>query len=431
MDIGKNPGTTAAVLYADGPAEPGNGPPWPVARGLIPERGPRRTLAVAFFVNMIGAGLYMTGAALFFTRSVGLSVAQVGLGMGAASMIGLFAGIPVGRLADMRGARETYLVTLAAQAAGMTGLLFVHSFWLFTVTLCAIQLANSASAAARGPLVRGFAGRHSTAYRSYLRAAGNLAGSFGALAAGVVVQLDTRAAYASLVLGNALTFLACAAVISRLPRLAPVQAPAVAGRWSALKDRPFMAVILLDGIMAIQGQVLVFALPLWIVGHSDAPRWLVGVSAVLNTLMVVALQVRAARDVDSSTTAARAVRRSGPAFLVGMTAIAVTGGLPAIPAAVLILVGVAMHTIGELWHEAGSLELSFALAPEHAQGQYSGLSGMGHSLANSLAPSLLGLFCVTWGAPGWIAAGGVFVAVGLVMPYAVRWAERTREGDTR
>lgn len=430
MHIGRKPGTHVSEPHTEEPVEPGQGPPWPVARGLIPERGPRRTLAVAFFVNMVGAGLYMTGAALFFTRSVGLSVAQVGIGMGAASLIGLLAGIPVGRLADARGAREAYLVTLAAQAAGMTALLFVRGFWLFTLVICVTQLANSASVAARGPLIRGFAGQHSTAYRSYLRAVGNLAGSFGALAAGAVVQLDTRAAYAFLVLGNALTFLACAAVISRLPHLAPVPVPPMTGRWTALKDRPFMTVTLLDGIMSIQGQVLVFALPLWIVERSDAPRWLVGASAVLNTLMVVALQVRAGRGVDSSAAATQAVRRSGPAFLLGMAVIAVTGDLPAILAAVLILVGVAVHTIGELWHEAASLELSFALAPEHAQGQYSGLFGMGHGLANSLAPSLLGLFCITWGARGWLAMGGIFVAVALMMPYAVRWAERTRaSGD--
>lgn len=432
MDIGKKPGTNLVEPHAEKPAEPGHGPPWLMARGLVPERGPRRTLAVAFFVNMVGAGLYMTGAALFFTRSVGLSVTQVGIGMGTASLIGLLAGIPAGRLADLRGARETYLVTLAAQAVGMAALLFVRGFWPFVAVTCVVQLANTAGVAARGPLIRGFAGRHSTAFRSYLRAVGNLAGSCGALAAGVVVQLDTRAAYAALVLGNALTFLACAAVISRLPHLAPVPGPPTSGRWTALKDRPFLTVTVLDGVMSIQGQVLVFALPLWIVGHSDAPRWLVGVSAVLNTLMVVALQVRAGRGVDSSAAAIRAVRRSGPAFLLGMAVIAVTGDLPALPATVLILVGVAVHTIGELWHEAASLELSFALAPEHAQGQYSGLFGMGHGLANSLAPSLLGLFCITWGAPGWLAMGGVFAAVALVMPCAVRWAERTRAaGDPR
>ncbi|MEW2620502.1 MFS transporter [Streptomyces sp. NPDC048106] len=399
--------------------------------GLVPERGPRRTLAIAFFVSMVGNGLYLTGAALFFTRSAGLSVSQVGLGMGAASLAGLLAGVPAGRLADRRGPKETYLVTLAVQAAGVAALLSVHTFWRFLAVICVAQLANSASLAARGPLVRGLAGKHSAAYRSYLRAAGNLAGSCGALAAGVVVQLDTRAAYTALILGTALTFALAAVVLGRLPRLAPVPVPPTAGRWTALRDGPFMTVTLLDSVMSIQGQVLVFALPLWIVAHHEAPRWLVGVCAVLNTLIVVALQVRASRGVDSSAGASRAVRRSGPAFLLGMAVIAAAGGLPAAPATALVLTGVVVHTVGELWHEAASLELGFALAPEHAQGQYSGLFGMGRGFANALAPSLLSLFCLGWGAPGWLTLGGIFVTVGLVMPYAVRWAERTRAGDPR
>lgn len=402
---------------------------WLVRRGLVPESGPRRTLAVGSFINMIGNGLFMTGSALFFTRSVGLSVSQVGAGMGAASLIGLGAGIPIGRLADVRGAKRTYLVTLVVQGIAMAAVTLVHSFWLFVAVICVSQLASSASAASRGPLIRGFGGANPTQFRSYLRAANNLAGACGALAAGVVVQLDTRNAYLALVLGNALTFLACAAIIGRLPHLDPVQAPPMTSRWIALKDKPYVVVTVLDGIMSIHGQVLLFALPLWIVGHSNSPRWLVGASAVINTLIVVALQVRASRKVDSNAAAARAVGRAAVAFLAGMALIAASEGMPRALATGLIIVGVVVHTIGELWHSAGSFELSFGLAPAHAQGQYSGLFGMGHGLMNAAAPTILAIFCIDWGARGWLAMGAIFIGVGLAMPYVSRWAERTRTSE--
>lgn len=431
MDNNQKPGTQAVGTTVEEAEKPEFPQPWAVARGLIPERGPRRLLALAFFVNMIGNGLYMTGAALFFTRSVGLSVAQVGLGMGAASLVGLVAGIPVGRLADVRGARETYLVTLAVQAVAMASLVLVQTFWLFVLVICVTQLANSASVASRGPLIRGFGGASPTKFRAYLRATNNLAGSAGALAAGVVVHLDTRAAYAALILGNAFTFAACALVIARLPRLVPVPAPPMADRWMALKDKPYMTVTVLDGLLTMQGQVLVFALPLWIVGQTDAPRWLVGVCAVINTLIVVVFQVRASRGIDSNAGAIRAVRRAGLVFLLGMALIAVTGDLSPAAATALILAGVVVHTVGELWQAAASFELNFGLAPAHAQGQYSGLFGMGHGLTNAITPTVLGLLCVTWGAPGWLVMGGFFVVVGMAMPYAIRWAERTRVVEPR
>ncbi|TLQ43214.1 MFS transporter [Streptomyces marianii] len=398
-----------------------------VARGLIPERGPKRTLALATFVNEIGNGLFMIGAALYFTRSVGLSVTQVGLGMGIAALAGLLSGVPVGHLADRRGPRETYLITICVEAVAMAALVFVHTFWLFVIVVCVIQLASSASQAARGPLVRGFAGPNPTKFRSYMRALSNLAGASGGVAAGIAVQLDTRAAYLALVLGNALTFVACAAVISRLPSLPPVKAPERQGRWIALRDTPFVTVTALDGILSLQGYVLVFALPLWIVEESSAPRWLVSVCVLVNTMLVVCFQVRASRGIDTNTAATRAVRRASLAFLLGMALIATTGEMSGKLAAVVIVTGVAVHTVGELWHAAASFELSFGLAPRHAQGQYSGLSGLGHGFASAAAPSVLGLLCITWGAPGWLVMGAVFVVVGLIMPYVVRWAERTRE----
>ncbi|GAA2383348.1 MFS transporter [Catellatospora methionotrophica] len=408
------------------PAAPVPNRSWPVERGLIPARGPQRVIALATFVNMVGTGVFMTSAALFFTRSVGLPLTKVALGMGAAALVGMLAGMPVGHLADRRGPREIYLITLIVRAVSMASLVFVHTFWLFVVVVCLTQLANSAGGAARGPLVRGFGGTNLTEFRSYLRSVANLAGCCGALAAGMAVQLDTRGAYLALVLGNALSFVACAAVITRLPALPPVPAPAEAGRWVVLRDRPYLVVTALDAVMSIQGQVLVFALPLWITLHTDAPRWFIGVAVAVNTALVAALQVRASRGIDTGLAAGRALRRSGLAFLVGMALMAATAGLPGWVAVALLTVGIAAHTVGELWHAAASLELQFRLAPAHAQGQYTGVSGFGTGLANVVAPTVLGLLCVTWGAPGWLLMGAVFVVVGLLSPLVVRWAERTR-----
>ncbi|OKJ46168.1 MFS transporter [Micromonospora sp. TSRI0369] len=397
-----------------------------MARGLVPERGPRRVLAVATFVNMVGIGVFMTSAVLFFTRSVGLPLAQVALGMGIAALVGMLAGIPTGHLADRRGPREIYLLTLVVRAVTTAALIFVHTFWPFVVLVCLNQLAQSAGGASRGPLVRGFGGTDLAQFRAYLRSVANLAGACGALVAGAAVQLDTRAAYLTLIVGNAVSFVACAAVITRLPSLPPIAVPHMTGRWVALKDKPYMAVTVLDAVMGIQGQVLIFALPVWIISRTDAPRWFVGAAVLVNTALVAALQVRASRGIDTGPAAGRAMRRSGLAFLVGMALIAATSTMPGWLAVTVMTMGVAAHTVGELWHTAGSLELQFLLAPPHAQGQYTGVAGLGTGLANVAAPSVLSLLCITWGAPGWLLMGAVFVAVGLVAPAVVRWGERTR-----
>lgn len=406
-------------------------PSWPVARGLLPEPGAKRTLAAATFVNMIGNGLFMTGAALFFTRSVGIPVTQVGLGMGIAALVGLFAGFPVGHLADRRGPREVYQVSLTVQGAAMAALILVHSFPWFVVCMCLVELANSAGTAARGPLTRAVGAPNPTRYRSYLRALNNIAAGCGALAAGIVVQVDTRSAYMALILGNAVSFLICAAVASRIPSLPPIGTPAQSGRWIALKDKPYVVLTVLDGIMSIQTQVLIFALPLWIIGHTQAPRWFVGASVAINAALVVCLQVRASHGIDGNAAAGHAVRRAGLAFLVGMVLIAAAGGASGWLAAAVVAIGVVVYTFGELWHAAASFELSFGLAPAHAQGQYSGLYGIGQGLSSAMGPPLLGVVCIGWGEPGWLAVGGVFLVVGLLMPQVVSWSDRTRTRPIR
>jgi hypothetical protein len=309
-------------------------------------------------------------------------------------------------------------------------LIVVHSFWLFLISLCIGELARSASMAARAPLVRGFGGPNLPKFRSYLRSVANLAASVGSIAAGFAVQFDTRGAYLALVIGNALSFFACAAVMARVPSLPAIPTPDRPDRWMALKDKAYVVVTMLDGIMSIQGTVLFFALPLWIVERTDAPRWLVGGTALVNTALVVAFQVRASRGVETSDGAGRAMLRSGVAFFLGMALIATTSGVRTWLAATLIVIGICIHTLGELWNTAGSLELRFRLAPAHAQGQYSGVFGFGTGLANVIAPSILGLLCITWGALGWLVMGGVFVVAGLAMPPVVRWAQRTRPVGT-
>ncbi|MFD9129302.1 MFS transporter, partial [Kitasatospora sp. NPDC059571] len=397
-----------------------------MARGILPERGPRRTLAAASFVNMLGGVVFTLGSGLYFTRVVGLSVAQVGLGTGAGALVGLLSGIPVGHLADRRGPREVYRATLGVQAAAMAALLLVRSFWLFVIVISLTQLASSASQAARGPLLRGLAGKRPAEYRAYLRAVVNLAAALAAAPVALVVQLDSRGGYLCLVLGNAASFLATAALVGRLPSLPPVPPPpGSGGRWTALRDLPFLAVTVLDGVLSMQGTVQVFVLPLWIVGHTEAPRWFVGAGVLVNTVLVVLLQVRVGRRVTSPAAAARSWRRAGWAFLASMAVIGSTAGLGTLAAVLLIPVGIVLHTVGELWQAAGSFELRFRLAPAHAQGQYAGVLRIGSGLASAVAPALLGGLCLSGGAAGWTAAGCLFALVGLTAPAGLGWGGGT------
>ncbi|MFF3313971.1 MFS transporter [Streptomyces sp. NPDC003035] len=397
---------------------------------LIPDAGPQRVLAGSNFVYTVGSGLYLTAGVLYFTQAVHLPAGHVGLGLALAGFMALAVGIAAGHLADTHGARGVYAITLVVQALATAGFVLADSFWPFVLVVSTATGAKAAGLAARSPLIRHYGGDRPQEFRSYLRAVTNVGVSLGALLAGWVVQVGTLTAYHLLVIGNAIAFVASAAILVLLPPVKPV--PTVGGpRWIALRDRPYLLITVLDGIMAIQFKVLTVAIPLWLVGATTAPHWLVSATMLTGTVIVVAFQVRASRGINTPAAGATAYRRAGVAFLVACALVSLSAGIPAWAAATLIMTAVVIHTVGELWHAAAGFEVSFALAPPHATGQYLGVFGLGAGLAEALGPGLLIALCITWGRPGWYVVGAMFALTGLAAPPAVRWAQRHQHATQR
>ncbi|MGR6974948.1 MFS transporter [Streptomyces cynarae] len=391
--------------------------------GLMPNTGPQRVLAASNFIYTVGSGLYLTAGVLYFTEAVDLPAGQVGFGLGVAGLVALALGVAVGHLADRHGARGIYAATLVVQALATAGFVLADSFRPFVIAVCAATAAKAAGIAARSPLIRHYGGDRPQEFRAYLRAVTNVGISLGAVLAGWVVQVGTLTAYQLMVIGNAIAFVVSALILLLLPPVTPLPATD-SPRWIALRDRPYLLLTTLDGIMAIQFKVLTVAIPLWIVGATAAPHWLISATMLTGTVIVVACQVRASRNVDSPAAGANAYRRAGVAFLIACSLISLSAGIPARAAATLLITAVVIHTVGELWHAAAGFEVSFALAPQHATGQYLGVFGLGAGLAEALGPGLLIGLCITWGRPGWYVAGAMFALTGLAAPPAVRWAQR-------
>jgi hypothetical protein len=394
---------------------------------LLPPPGPSRVLTLGTLVKTVGRGLWLVSSALFLTRSVGLTATQVGVGLTISALVGVLASAPSGYLADRVGPRATQVGALVAAGTLTAGLIAVRSFPAFLLVGAATALADAADRGARGALIAGAIPADQRVHtRAYLRATTNVGISVGAVLGGFAIAADTRTGYVALILTAAAASLAAAAVLSRLPVVAPVAAPTRGPRLIALRDRPFLAFTLLDGLMSMHFSLLTIALPLWIAGHTRAPAWMISVLTLVNTVLVVLLQVRAARGAGTVTGAARAARRAGVAIALACVLFAASGALPVAGAVGLLACGSLAHVAGELWHSAAGWGISFGLAPEHAQGQYQGTYGMGYELGKMLAPVVVTTLALGWGVPGWLLLGGLFLLLGALVPPVVRWATRTR-----
>src|SRR5262245_35274768 len=96
--------------------------------GLLPPAGPLRRYAFVSLVDAVGTGLFLTGSTLFFTRVVGLSAGQVGLGLSLAGLAALVGAVPLGTLGDRFGHRRVWVILTVIEGALFALYPLIHSY---------------------------------------------------------------------------------------------------------------------------------------------------------------------------------------------------------------------------------------------------------------------------------------------------------------
>ncbi|WP_158587968.1 MFS transporter [Actinomadura logoneensis] len=387
-----------------------------------------RALSVATLVNTVGNGLLMTTGALMFTRVVGLTASQVGLALTLGGVFGIVSGIPLGRIADRFGARPTVVALLAVQAVLVLGYTQVHSFWTALPLICAVMFVDRGESAVRGALIAtALPPDRRVPGRAFLRSVTNVGISLGAVLASLALVADTPGAYRAVVVADAATFLVAALLLLRVPALKAGGGERTPGRgFGALADAPYLLITALAGALVMLQGVLEIGLPLWVTDRTHAPRALIAGAMLLNTVMVVLLQVRLSKGSGDPARAARLALRAGVLIAVGCVLLGLTEGLSAWAATALVLVAVAVMTVGEMLGAAGSWALGFDLADERAQGVYQGVFNTGFAAGLVLGPLVVTRTALRFGLTGWLVLGGIFLVTAVAFVPATRWAVATR-----
>jgi MFS family permease len=377
---------------------------------------PVRTLALAQLTNSLGDGAYYACSALYFTRVVGLSVTQVGLGLTVAWAAGMLAGVPAGCLADRWGPRRTTILLAVTTAATLCAFLAVRSFAAFLLVACLYASCQGGLTSTRQALLAGLVpADQRTRVRARLQSTLNAGLAVGAGLGALALAVDTRPAYLAVFAIDAAGFLGAAVALSRLPEVPPAPAaPAGEPRLAVLRDRPYALITFLNAVMYLNMPLLSLALPLWVVQRTDAPKPVAAALLVVNMLCVVLFQVRVARRVTDLPSAAKATGRAGWLMLAACAVYALSGaGLGPWAAVAVLLLGCTIQVFGEMMHGAGGWELGFGLAPAGKQGQYQGFYGMAPQLARMLGPVLLTTLLLGGGTWGWLVLGVLFLLAGL------------------
>jgi len=383
------------------------------------------------FVDAIGTGLYIAGFAVFFTRSAGLSATEVGVGLTVANACGLVALTPLGMLADRIGPKAASILLHYWRGVGFVAFAFVHDFVTFVVVSCFVGIPTRAI----DPVSQMYVDRHigpdlRMRVLSVMRVVYNIGFAVGGLLTTVILVVGTRAAFLVIVLGNGATFFLAAILLARVPLLAddPPQRRTARGWPRSLRQGRYLVVTALSAVLVLHTTVLTLGIPLWVATRTEAHAAVVGPLMVLNTVLIVLLQVRLSRDTDTRAGGVRALRRSSLALTGCVAVLALSGVLDPVGAVVAVVVATVLLTLGEVWHFAGRLSVSYALAPRDRQGEYLSVFWLGSAAAMMVGPMLITVGVVEQGPFGWLGLGAVFLATGLLIgPAVAAAAARLRE----
>ncbi|MFF8420552.1 MFS transporter [Streptomyces sp. NPDC015680] len=404
-----------------------------------------RIMLLALAVDRTGSGLWAASSVLYLTFVTHLSAQQIGVLLGVAGVAGI-AGSPLaGRLAGRFPVRSLLIGCHLLRLVTLVLVLVCTGFDALLPVVAVTYLGDRAAKTLEMLFATRAAGERRAKYQALSRSAANAGYGVGAGIAAIGLAMGTTGAYRVLILGNALSFVVAAVLVWRTgePSGSAVEvarsggaAPAARGEGKGVvrgggpwRDRGYLKFVLLDIPMNLDDSILAVGLPLWLVNRTSAPHALVPAFLVINTVLVVVLQLSVSKRAEGPRRAARAVLLYGVLMLAccGFLAVATRGGAWA--AGGVLLAAALLVTLAELMRSVSSWELAVLLAPQDARAAYLGVAGMSQSIQKSAGPPLLTGVVMAAGPAGWLVLGAAVAGLAVVQSRAC--ARRLGPGPAR
>ncbi|MEV7589138.1 MFS transporter [Streptomyces sp. NPDC089922] len=404
-------------------------------------------MLLAQLLDRAGTGVWAAACVLYFTFVIGLDAGQVGLLLGASGVAGI-AGSPLaGHLADRFPVRSLLIGAHLLRLGTLCLMLVVTDFALLLLVVAVTHLGDRGAKTLEMLFATRVAGDRRATYQALSRSSANAGYALGAGLAAIGLAVGTRGAYQVLILADALSFLVVAALVWRtkeprgrglvVPPAGPAEAagpagpaeaagpagpadgtgpaaaaaPAGRGPW---RDRGYLRFVLLDIPMHLDDSILGIGIPLWLVGRTEAPHELIPAFLVVNTVLVVLLQLQVSARVETARQAAGAVALYGVATFACCALLAGAGAGGVWGASAALLAAAVLATAAELVRSVSSWELAVRLAPKEARASYLGVAGMAQSVQKSAGPLLLTGVVMAAGPAGWLALGTAVAGLSLV-----------------
>jgi MFS family permease len=387
-------------------------------------------LATQSLLFALGEGTFMTGSAVFFTQIVGLSAAQVGLGLTIAGVAAFVAAYPMGRVVDRFGPKRCWAVSAAGQASLFCLWPFIDSFAGYVAMAVAMEVVGSLGGAAHGAYtIDVLPPDERVMSRAYMYSALNLGFTLGAMVGGVALAFRSNVVLEAIPWFTALAFLVNAVAVLRLPNAShddrtPEERKVKVPGPGPLRNLGWMSSTFFVGVLWTNQVLLNLVIPLWLVEKTDAPRVLLAFLFGTNTVMCIFLPMAAARGVKDVTSALRAIRLSTVFFVVSCLITLYTHDTVGWVTIALVWLGHVTVTGAELYLSAASWSFEAELMDPRRRGEYQGAAELSSTLGKVWAPALYTFLAISWGEAGWLVIASIVVVAATGLHWSARVAQQ-------
>jgi MFS family permease len=382
-------------------------------------------------------GTFTTGSAVFFTKVVGLTAAQVGLGLTIGAIASGIVALPVGRLTDRLGPKRTWATGALLAALMFAAWPFIGGFGAYVLMVVLYNIVENAAGAGRAAYVLDvLPERERVSTQAYMYSAMNVGSTLGAIVGGIALAFNSLTVLRWMPLFTLVLGVINAGFIARLPRAPHDVRAAERGddRESvpgpgAMRNRGWLALNFFTGTLWTNQVLLSVLIPLWLVQETDSPPWLLAWLFGTNTVLCIFLPTYVSRGVFTVEDALRRTRFSAFFFVLSCLITMVTHSTVGLATALLVWLGHVTVTGAELSMSSASWVFQAQLMDPRRRGEYSSVAGLFNALGGRWAPALYTLLVMTWHNVGWLIIGAIVVAATVGAHPAARAAERFVERE--
>ncbi len=400
------------------------------ARPPSPLAGRLSTQSLLF---ALGQGTFMTGSAVFFTKIVGLSAAQVGLGLTFAGIAAFLAAVPMGKLVDRYGPKKMWALSAAGQAAMFAVWPFITDFQGYVAMAVGMEVIGALGGAAFGAYtIDVLPPDERVRSRAYMYSALNLGFTLGSVMGGIALAFRSNEVLHALPWFTAVAFLVNAAAVTRLPRAShdersPEERKVRIPGPGPLRNPGWLLTEFFLGVFWTNQVLLNVVIPLWLVEQTDAPRVVLAFLFATNTVMCIFLPMVTSRGVKDLPTALKAIRLCSTFFVLSCLITLATHDTVGWVTIALVWLGHVTVTGAELYLSAASWSFEAELMDPRQRGAYQGAGELAGTLGKVWAPAVYTFLALSWGAAGWLVIAGIILVATVAIHPSTRLARRFLE----